>query len=837
MRLEGPAAAPTVLADPRPWRFGEHLPRCEDMVASLVSAVLLAIAPPAPDELDEAQRLVRALGGSEKEAALEELVELADELAVRSAGGARTPDRVARARLVATSALAEWLPCPREDHLECLSQAVEASIGAGDDYLAGRFGCAFADEAIATGRFEDALRVCERVQAFAPDEPLFGSALRASRADALRRLERFDEALVEIERAEDRLGDEPFHAEIEVQLLGLRGLIHLDEGRPYEAAEAFERESRAATALDPNEHHAVSIAQLEFVATSHIVNLDLLLERFGLAERRLQRLLGDNPFVQAGPGRAQALVQLGVALTERARPLHDVELLDEARAKLEEALPEAPPEFALTARITLADIALQTEAWERAAAQLEAARPLTRTVDSERARAHWAAQRTRWALACAADPSELQARRADLEEAWRRVQSEWLQQPVSASGIGFLHLGTQRLVLSELVRATLALDATPAGRERALDVLVAAQGLGVLTRSLGGGDVRWADVRDELLTQRSGALVWFPAMDRSHLFVVDQDGVAHAELPSRDRILELVSSFRDELTRPPRDEERRATELGIRGEALREALLPASALARLATWDDVFLVGLELIRDPPLEALSIEGTALGISHAVVRTTSLPLAVALSRRGAAELRTASLVGFPVLGPTARALASDVPLDAGPADELVSAFEGRTRTGRHATVRALRAEAARVDVLTVVAHGAFVDDSGGRPALLLAADDAHAGLVGRDELEVIRAPPLVVLLACGSARGPERLGDDGIASITGALQLAGARTVIASREDLPRDATYALASRLMAHLAAGRTPAEALRRARADVASSKDFGDPWYWGHLHAEGLGR
>lgn len=809
----------------------------------MLASILLSLFLAPTDELAALREALERLTSGDPDAAAE-LLEHVDELGEKAhAEGLTAAER--RAWLEGAEALATHGPCPRPAaHHRCVDLAARAALAVGDDLRTTYWACAAADLAIAEGRLEDALDACDRALDRAPDEPLYGGPLRASRADALRRLERFDAAESEIDEARRRLVDSPFHDEVRVQLHGLEGLIDAQLGRPYEAALAFEREEATLDALDPARHDPRSLAQLRFAATTHAANLDLALERFELAERRLSRFLGESALARSGPVRAQVQVMLGLARSEAARDRTAPGALGEARDALLEALPEAPPEFALTAHNALADLALRAESWSAAAEHLTAAKRLLERVRKPTERALWAAHAARHALGCDASQDELAARLEELDDAWQRTRAEWLRLPPSPEGIGFLHVGTQRLVLSERIRLHLALDPSAAGRARALDVLIEAQGLGVVARSVGGGALRLADVRSELFGEREGALVWFPAMDRSHLFAVDRERVEHVPLPSRDVLVELVRAHRDVVTEPPRgvDPGRRERDLERSGSALAAALLPAAARELLERCNTVHLVGLELIRDPALEALSVGPAPLGTTHALVRTASLPLSVAQARRAreAPVSRAPILVGLPTLGPTARALAADASaLDEGPIDSLLDAVRDRAGpvvTGSDATLRALRSTAG-ASPLIVLAHGAFLDDSGGRPALLLAADDAHDGIVDRDDLERIQAPPLVVLLACGSARGPERLGDDGIASITGALQVAGARTVIASREDLPRDATYRLAARLVEHLGAHVPAAEALRRARAELARSQDFGDPWFWGLLHAEGLGR
>ena len=775
-----------------------------------------------------------------------ELSDLVAELGELEDGGRPLTEDDVRVWVEASSLLASLATCPRRDHVSCLEAAARAAAYLRDPLRTCYWACAVSDACIATGRLEDALDACDRALPFVGRERRLGPAVLASRADVLRRLARFSEAADDIERAWNQLETaDPYHKEVRVQLLGLRGRVDLDLGRPYRAALAFDEQATTLTALDPDEHDPVALHQLDFLATSHALDLDLMLERFRLAERRASRLIDRNPLVRSGPLNAQVRVQLGLAQSESAREREDRAAFEEARRSLRAGLAEAPATFVLTARNALTDLALRDRDWEGARVELEAAAEVLGQIDSTREAALWESHASRLALGTGAGTPELRRRLLSLDRAWQASLSSWLSVPRSVDGIGFLHLGSQRLVLSERIRLLLALDESASGCARALSVLIEAHGIGTLARTLGVGQVGLSDVRGELLSDDSGALVWFPAQDRTHLFLVDREVVQHEELESRDVLLRHVRTFQELLTTPPAGGEasrKRAAALERAEEALGLALIPEAVRDRLRRWRRVHLVGLELLREPAVEAVSIDGVELGLSHAVVRTPSLPLSVGLARRPADPLERVVLIGPPTLGQQALDLApraARIELERGPIDVLRRALKrlgAGEASGRSATLEELRRRSADAGLLAIVAHGAFLDDSGGRPALLLAPTSEHDGLVAREELEGIEAPSRVVLLACGSARGPERLGDDGVASLIGALEIAGARTVVASREDLPRDATYLLAGALFTHMAEGHDVAESLRRARLEVSRDKDFRDPYFWALLQVAGTG-
>jgi CHAT domain-containing protein len=142
-----------------------------------------------------------------------------------------------------------------------------------------------------------------------------------------------------------------------------------------------------------------------------------------------------------------------------------------------------------------------------------------------------------------------------------------------------------------------------------------------------------------------------------------------------------------------------------------------------------------------------------------------------------------------------------------------------------------------VLQFLTHGLY-DPMRSRPAaLLLSPGRADDGRLFGDAIEAeLPAPELVILSACGAARGPARLGDDGVTSLGGAFLSAGARCVILSRYDLELEATLLLTRHLFARLDGGDSPAEALRAARAELSADPRFAHPFFHAGVQAVGLG-
>jgi CHAT domain-containing protein len=99
-------------------------------------------------------------------------------------------------------------------------------------------------------------------------------------------------------------------------------------------------------------------------------------------------------------------------------------------------------------------------------------------------------------------------------------------------------------------------------------------------------------------------------------------------------------------------------------------------------------------------------------------------------------------------------------------------------------------------------------------------------------------LVVLSACETAVGALE-GEEGIANLSRAFLLAGAKTVISTLWQVDDDASLFLMKHFYAHLAEQKTPAYALTAAKRDFL--RTFGSkaaPFDWAAFGAEGeIGR
>ena len=115
------------------------------------------------------------------------------------------------------------------------------------------------------------------------------------------------------------------------------------------------------------------------------------------------------------------------------------------------------------------------------------------------------------------------------------------------------------------------------------------------------------------------------------------------------------------------------------------------------------------------------------------------------------------------------------------------------------------------------------------------DSHRAERARAAAESVRFDAdLVVLSACDTAVGP-LLGQEGIANLSRAFLLAGARTVVSTLWQVDDNSSLFLMKRFYAHLSANRSAGSALTAAKRDML--RTFGRqalPYQWAGFTIEG---
>ncbi len=166
------------------------------------------------------------------------------------------------------------------------------------------------------------------------------------------------------------------------------------------------------------------------------------------------------------------------------------------------------------------------------------------------------------------------------------------------------------------------------------------------------------------------------------------------------------------------------------------------------------------------------------------------------------------------------------------------ETKVLLGPSATEAAFKAAGlSEYRVIHLAVHG-FADSTfPDRAALVLLSDRlaGEDGFLQVSEIVQLRLDAdLVILSACDTAVGPLR-GQEGIANLSKAFLLAGARMVVSTLWEIDDSSSLFLMKRFYAHLSANRSAASALTAAKRDML--RTFGRkaiPYQWAGFTVEG---
>ncbi len=144
-----------------------------------------------------------------------------------------------------------------------------------------------------------------------------------------------------------------------------------------------------------------------------------------------------------------------------------------------------------------------------------------------------------------------------------------------------------------------------------------------------------------------------------------------------------------------------------------------------------------------------------------------------------------------------------------------------------------------IIHLAVHGVANEKHPERAALILLSDSTSGDdgvLEASDIVHLHTNADLIVLSACDTAVGRLQ-GEEGIANLSLAFQLAGAKSVVSTLWSIEDTTALYLMRRFYAHLAAKDTVAHALTAAKRDML--KTYGTqavPYYWASLKLEGAG-
>jgi CHAT domain-containing protein/tetratricopeptide (TPR) repeat protein len=165
-----------------------------------------------------------------------------------------------------------------------------------------------------------------------------------------------------------------------------------------------------------------------------------------------------------------------------------------------------------------------------------------------------------------------------------------------------------------------------------------------------------------------------------------------------------------------------------------------------------------------------------------------------------------------------------------------YGGKTLTGEAATEAAVRARIEKADLVHLATHGYLHPVRAMSSGVLLSPPENEPGLGETSDDGALQAweifsqlhlkAELVVLSACETGLG-ENVPAEGIVGLTRALQVAGARSIVASHWKVADQSTARLMVAFHRYLRRGLAKDESLRLAMKTVQSDPRTAHPFYW----------
>ena len=658
------------------------------------------------------------------------------------------------------------------------------------------------------GRAAEALPYVDAALALVPEPSPTGPSLLYMRAELQRITGEHREALQSLALAEAAVTPgEARHRLVTDQAPGLRAQILLDMGLPDQAhpwiTRALERTPQVGGAVDPFSRsiaHSMNVSHAAAIGAH-----ELVIERV------------DRALLESGIWEAVPMTRVHLLCARAASRFYldrrDPEGLSTLSTHLEELLGEQflQPVDKLDLLLLLADAALRTGQSARAERWIGEANAVVRSPEAPGTpaqRARLVTLRARHWLGEEGIDRDARSLLAEVESEIDELLRQWDHAPVRRAGVGFLLPSQRRELISAGFRLLLAVHGDARGPYECLDLWLRVEAMGSLFRRMRGASR--PPTRQQVVAlgeSGAGVLAYFPSSPTSHLLVIDSEGVAHHQLADVDVLERAVLT---DALEP------------IEQRKLAALLLPGPLRTTVGSWRELSLIGADLMPARRFLELAL-GAAERLGDRTVRILpSLIVGAELASRPApaADRTEITVVGDPILGPRARALddqLAPLPLPDSWRSGVVDAHGGRVTflTGEDATVRSLQGALSRSRVLHVLTHG-VMDPELERPLSLAFTEDGDDGLLTCEDVEQLRGvPPVVILTACDSGRGPARVGDAHVADMAGAWLTAGASAVLVADETLDYAPTLELSAALHEGLGAGLSLEQVLRECRGET----------------------
>ncbi len=457
-------------------------------------------------------------------------------------------------------------------------------------------------------------------------------------------------------------------------------------------------------------------------------------------------------------------------------------------------------------------------------------------------------------------------RQQAIESLWRQRVEQWRAQPKTTVGIGFLHNSDVQDLLNGILEIAMDLEPGKAGIERALGHVIHYQTAGELVRGTRQSDPGVIGVKQRFSRgEDGGLLVLTSGRRRTHLFMVDANGVGHRELPGIGEFQTLSKEWDRRLRQGARladglrEGDSTARLEREAAQALAAALFDGEVGRTIGGWPHLVVVGAEFVVTSSLAWLPLEGEPhLGLGRTVCEWPSIPAGMgleSLAREGEVHRPRVLLAGGALSAPHSIAGEECLPELPFPSEleQVVHSTDGvaglTVLKGRDLTIPQLqKAMAEPHDIALLLTHA--IQDSNHNEeqptALVLSPGpgEERAGMMNASDLvefwsraETAPAPRLAILVACRSGATRSRLGS-GIGTDLGSAFLMGrGHVTLTSDTDLRLKPARDYSAVLMEQLCGGANPAEAAMEARRKMVKEYGHLAPILFHGLHLRGAGQ
>ncbi len=334
---------------------------------------------------------------------------------------------------------------------------------------------------------------------------------------------------------------------------------------------------------------------------------------------------------------------------------------------------------------------------------------------------------------------------------------------------------------------------------------------------------------------RGVVLSYWLARGRSYLWILTPSTVVLEHLPDEEYVYTRVVAYRAAVRGPI---DLRSTNNALGRELFDMLVTPAAPWLERTT--DVTVIPDGALCQLNFETLLVSDEENGTSQYWVQSMLITYTSAMTMKksnGKAASRRGRRAGPPakeralIMGdPIQPQEYAPLPYAADEIDEIMSHYEEEKRlvlTGKNATPSAyFAANPKQFDVIFFVAHATADRASPLDSAIVLSSDGTSHNLLAKDIARTPLTARLVIISTCDSAG--QAYAGEGLVGLAWAFLRAGTDEVIASLWQVDDRFTARLMGHMHARLAAGDTPAEALRAAKLHMlASQTAYSRPAYW----------